>query len=169
MKKIFTSALGLGVFVCSNVCIAATPISIEGQASITVVEQAVITKVKDMTFGTVTSPGIAGNFVLDKNGTFTCPSGWMCTGTPERAEFEIQAGSSPVSLTYTDGKLAHKSQSANTFTLRIDGPQTLTINSSTHKGTLRLGGTLNIPRLALAGDYSTSNSGGTPYTVTVNY
>jgi len=146
---------------------AASNSSIEGKASAVIVEQLGIESVADMDFGTIIKPTYGGNVVLNASNYVTCPDNynWTCTGTPVSGKFMVYGANGTVNVTYTSGVLSDGN--GNTMNLTISGSSTLSITNG--RGSLSVGATLRIGDTTPAGSYSTSNNGGTPYTVTVNY
>lgn len=74
--------------------VAATPAAaaqITATATVNVVKPVSLTKVRDLSFGTITlASNTAVTAVISQAGVVTCPSGATCTGAPTSAMFNIQ-------------------------------------------------------------------------------
>lgn len=147
--------------------------STDGIASAVIVEQGAIEADIDMDFGVIIKPnGIKDDVILNTSNLITCPNsydGWTCSGSPKSGKFIAYGGNGTYDVSYTNATLSDGL--GNTMPLTINGPATITITNGT--GELYVGGTLTVgtgnANSQQAGNYSTSNSGGTPYTVTINF
>jgi hypothetical protein len=123
-----------------------------------------------MDFGTVAGGPIAGTVILDTFGSrsLTGDVQSLITGPGNAASFQVSGEPSQVySLTYGNGTLANA------------GGQQLSLSAFTDNSlgtlpgagveTFQVGATLSIGSNQPAGLYSTSNGGGSPYTITINY
>jgi len=166
MKKFSFLMLSLAVVTLfPRAGITAGPVDADGNASVVIVNQVGIESVQDMDFGTLISPGYNGTFTLSTSGTLSCASQWICTGTPAVGKFIVSANNASVNVTYQDGTLSDGA--GHTLALAVTGDNTVTLTNGT--GELKVGATLSTAWDTPAGTYSTANTGGQPYKVTVNY
>ncbi len=129
-----------------------------------------IAEIIPMDFGALAGGPVAGTVVLDTNGVrlVTGDVRTLGSGTASAASFQIFGEPNQVySLSFSDGSLV------NTIGDLVD-ITTFTNNSQgTIPGvgneTFEVGATLSIGSNQSSGDYSTSNAGGIPYTITINY
>jgi hypothetical protein len=147
--------------------------SIQGTSNAEILQSISVTEDAEMNFGRIFPNGNSGTASIPKTSdTITCVSGGTCTGTVTRGQFSISGSANiDVSISYVDGVLSDGS--GNTMALDIesatvDNDTTKTLDAS-GDATVYIGGILSITSSQIAGSYSTSNSGGTPYTVNVNY
>lgn len=146
----------------------ATPVS--GTASATSFTPLSITETVPMNFGTITGGSVAGTVVLDTGGgrASTVDIQLLASGPGNAASFQVSGEPNQAyTLAYGDGVLANASG-------QQIGLSAFTDNSSgtipgTGSDTFQVGATLSIGASQPAGLYSTTNGGGTPYTVTINY
>ena len=120
-----------------------------------------------MNFGLIAHDNTAKTVTLTNAGTVTCPANYLCTGTPTTGQFTVAGqGTENISITLAGGILSD----GNTHTLAL----TPTVASPTQAliagaATINVGASFTTVANQTAGLYSTENSGGLPYTVTVNY
>ena len=110
MKKVF-SLVGFSfafVTMFPKMCVTANSAEAEGFASVSIVEQVSIESERDMDFGTLISPGYAGDFVLPntENALVSCAPNWVCNGNPASGKFKILSNSQSVNVNYSDGVLS---------------------------------------------------------------
>ena len=166
MKKFSLVALGFcAIALCYKSDVMAASADADGNASVVIVNQVGIESVEDMDFGTLISPGYDGVFTLSTSGLLTCANNWVCSGSPTAGKFKISANNASVNVTYQNGVLSDGT--GNTLPLTVTGDTRVTMVHG--EGTLSVGATLNVPWGTSAGTYSTSNAGGSPYKVTVDY
>jgi hypothetical protein len=123
-----------------------------------------------MDFGTVAGGQTPGTVVLDTAGgrTFTGGAQILAAGPGASATFQITGEPNlSYTLSFSDGLLSN------------GGGQQMTLTNFTHTAsgtvpavgtdTFQVGASLNVDAIQPAGAYSTSNAGGTPYTVTISY
>ena len=123
-----------------------------------------------MDFGTIAGGQTPRTVVLDNAGgrTFTGDTQILAAGPGASATFQISGEPNlSYTLTFSNGVLSNA------------GGQQMTLTSFTHTAsgtvpaagsdTFQVGATLNVDAIQPAGAYSTSNAGGTPYTVTISY
>ena len=103
--------------------------------------------------------------------TITCPTGGVCTGSVNRGEIIISGSNNMgVNISYTNGVLI-----SGTDTMALDinnvaiGNETSTTLSASGEATIYIGGLLTVASNQASGSYSTSNPGGTPYVISVDY
>jgi hypothetical protein len=133
-------------------------------APLAIVEQAV------MNFGTLAGGQTPGTVVLDTAGgrSFTGGAQILAAGPGASATFQLTGEPNlSYTLSFTDGVLSD------------GGGQQMTLTNFTHTAsgimpaagtdTFQVGASLNVDAIQPAGAYSTSNAGGTPYTVTISY
>lgn len=146
----------------------ATPVN--GTASATAFTPLGIVESVAMDFGTVAGGPIAGNVVVDTSGgrTATGDVQLLAAGPGSAATFQVSGEPNQTySLAFGNGTLTNAGGqviSVSTFTDNSLG----TIPGSGSE-TFQVGATLGIGSNQPAGNYSTANSGGSPYTVTINY
>ena len=167
LKNIFR-ALGLGIVFSTlfpRESMTAGSTSADGNVSVTIIEQASIESEADIDFGTLISPGYQGTFTVNTSGLLSCATNWVCTGTPSAGKFKILSNTASVDVSYQDGVLSDGL--GHTLTVKVDGQKALSVVNGS--ATLYVGAELEVPYGTSAGLYSTSNTGGTPYKVTINY
>ena len=143
--------------------------STSGTASAVVEAPLTVAQDAEMNFGTVTGGATPGTVVLDTAGARTVTGGAQVIA--------LNPGSAGIfTITGEAGRTYVVTFSASA-TLS-DGSNTMTVDSFTHNssGTLvgnsesfQVGGTLNVGANQISGSYSTTNAGGSPFTITVNY
>lgn len=146
--------------------------SINGTATATAITPLSISEALPMGFGMVAGGTLAGTVVLDINGnrTTTGDGQILAAGAGTAATFNV-SGEQSLSyvISYGSGVLSDglgNTMSVNNFTDNRAGVGTL---SAVGTDTFNVGATLTLYPLQPAGNYSTANAGGTPYSVTVNY
>ena len=165
----------LGVFSLLAMGLSKTVLSAsaDGNASAVIVEQGGIESEVDMDFGVIVKPsGQAAKVKVSTSGLITCGdanSGWVCTGSPSAGKFKVYGSNGTYSVSYADGILSDGK--GNTMSLRVEGVSSITLANG--EASLLVGGELDVGNdngnTQASGTYSTSNAGGTPYTVTVNF
>ena len=146
----------------------ATPVS--GTASATAFAPLSITETVSMDFGTLSGGPIAGSVILDTGGgrSATGDVQLLAAGPGSAASFQVSGEPNQAySLAFGNGTLANGSGQTigvGTFTDNSLG----TIPGSGTE-TFQVGATLSIGSNQPAGNYSTANGGGVPYTITINY
>ena len=123
-----------------------------------------------MDFGTIAGGSVSGTVILNTgNGRITTGDAeTLAAGPGNAATFEVAGEpNNSFSLSFSDGILANASG------------QQMNVTSFTHNsaGTIpgsgpesfQVGATLNVGASQQSGTYSTSNAGGNPYSVTINY
>jgi hypothetical protein len=149
----------------------AQAVDVDGNADATVIAPLSIVENAAMDFGTVAGGANADTIVMDTAG------GRTVTGTD--AQIIATGPGSAGNFTITgEPNQAYTVTFSASATLDDGGGNTMTVDTFTDNSpsplsgagtdTLLVGGTLNIGANQAAGAYST-NFGGTPYTVTVNY
>lgn len=136
-----------------------------------------IETVKDINYGTIAIDPAVGSYALrlEGNGSVTCPSSYVCTGTTSRGEYNITgAPSTPVSISMTGSTATLSDGVGNTLVFDpsfYTGGDSLTGFSLGGSGTLffAVEGKLYLTGNEVAGTYSSQNAGGSGYTITVNY
>jgi hypothetical protein len=165
------AALALVAITC-GINKASAQSSATAPASATIVTPITITKTVDMEFGNAAvQASTGGTVVLDPASTRTATSGVTLpavTGTVSAASFDIAGTANytyaitlPTTLTINDG--GTNNMTVNTFT---SNPSTTGTLSASGTDVLTVGATLNVGAGQAAGTYT---SGGSPFTVTVNY
>ena len=144
---------------------------VNGNADAEVIEPLAITEVSAMDFGTVAGGPGADSIVMDTTGARTV------TGTDAQIIAAGAGSAGNFSITGEPNQAYSVTFSASA-TLDDGGGNTMTVDTFTDNApsplsgagtdTLLVGGTLNVGASQTAGTYSTT-TGGTPYTVTVNY
>ena len=123
-----------------------------------------------MDFGTVAGGSFAGTVILDTVGGRT-PTGdaqTLLAGPGTAASFQVSGQPSQVyALTYGIGTLASPSGEQMNVTSFIDN--SLGTLPGTGTETFQVGATLAIGVSQSAGTYTTTNGGGAPYSITINY
>ena len=164
-------ALGATVMLASQVGSIAKAASVNGNADAVVIAPLTIVENAAMDFGSVAGGANADTIVMDTTGnrTVTGPDAQIiATGPGSAGNFTITG----------EPNQAYTVSFSLSATLDDGGGNTMTVNNFTDNNpspldaggtdTLLVGGTLNIGASQAAGNYSTT-TGGTPYTVTVNY
>lgn len=148
--------------------------TVNGRADATVIAPLSITENAAMDFGTISGGPAAGTVVLDTANarTTTGDAEIIAAGAGSAGDFTV-TGQPNQAYTLTF--------SASGTLERALGPETMIVDTFTHNagatpiipggGTqnIRVGATLNVGANQTAGDYSTANGTGVPYTITVNY
>jgi len=145
--------------------------TVNGNADALVIDPLSIVENSAMDFGTVAGGPNADTIVMDTTG------GRTVTGTD--AQIIATGAGSAGNFTITgEPNQAYTVSFSASATLGDGGGNTMTVDSFTDNSpsplsgagtdTLLVGGTLNVGASQAAGNYSTT-TGGTPYTVTVNY
>ncbi len=162
--------LGLAVTLTALTITVANADTIDGTATATVVAPLSIAQDTVMDFGSIAGGAAIGTVVMDTSG------GRTATGDAEIIDlspgtagaFTITGESGQVfSVTFTDGTLTDTGggnpMTVHTFTDTADGLLSAATESFT------VGATLNVGVNQVPDSYSTANSNGTMYTITVNY
>jgi hypothetical protein len=128
----------------------------------------------NMDFGMVASGSTGGMIVLNEvSGARTVASGDAdvvsnaASGTPGTFTIQGNAGLS-FNVSYVDGTLTDPS-GANAMTISNFTDTTATLTLTGGLDAFSVGATLQLNPYQPAGNYSTANPGGTPYSITVNY
>ena len=166
LKRLALAICAMGIFVGS-----AQADTVNGRADAVVIEPLSITENISMDFGTVAGGPAIGTVVLDVAGarTTTGDAEIIAAGAGAAGDFTItgqasQAYTLSFSASATLATGLGPTMTADTFTDNSLG--TLPAGGSE---TFQVGATLNVGASQAAGNYSTANGGGAPYTVTVNY
>lgn len=132
-----------------------------------------VESVQDLSFGTVAIDPDGGpqTITMLSNGTRACPASYVCSGASSVARLRITGRPSTSAYVTTTGSSAVLSDgSGNTLTFVPDQTSSWGIyidGSSAH--TISLGGTIDFTGNEVAGVYSSRNSGGSGFLVTVAY
>lgn len=117
-----------------------------------------VTKTRDLQFGQIAVNG-SGNVVIGADGTGSCPTTIICTGTRDSASFTVTgtAGTGvTANVVQTSINLVHATDTTKIFLLdgfTVDFPTGSTLTSGTTN--FNVGGTLHVTTAAaLAGVYS---------------
>ena len=164
-------ALGATLALASQAGSVAMAAQEDGSAVAVVIAPLIVTENTAMDFGTVAGGANADTIVLTTAGARTA------TGTDAQV---IGAGGAAGNFTVSgEAGSSYVVTFSASATLSDGGGNTMTVNNFTDNNpspidgggsdTLLVGGTLNIGANQAAGNYSTANGGGAPYTVTVNY
>lgn len=86
-------------------------------------------------------------------------------GTPAAGKFRVVSNGQSVNVEYQNGVISDGN--GHTLDVVVSGDNTVPIQNG--EGILYVGATLSVPQGVPAGNYSSSNVGGTPYRVTVAY
>ena len=171
--KMNKKLLGFGVAMAVSIHLngVAMAASTNGTADALVITPIAITETAAMNFGTVAGGANADTIVMDTAGVRTI------TGSDAQVIAASASSAGTFSITGEAGQAYTVTFSASA-TLS-NGTDTMTVDTFTDNApspidgggtdTLLVGGTLNVGANQASGAYSTSNAGGTPYTVTVNY
>lgn len=139
----------------------------EGHGDFNIYESMEWTEADDVDFGTINMDPAGGNVSIDyTDGSISCGVHDCSTGLPhDRGRFYVtDAPPSPTcTFTYTNGTL---SDGTNTITFTPSGPSSQNVSTSPN---IYVGGTLAIQAGQPEGDYSTGNTGGSPYTITAAF
>ena len=123
-----------------------------------------------MNFGTVAGGSFPGTVILGTgNGRITTGDAQtLATGPGNAATFEVAGEpNNSFSLSFSDGVLANGSgQQMNVTSFMHNSAGTI---PGSGPGSFQVGATLNVGASQQSGTYSTSNAGGNPYSVIVNY
>ena len=128
-----------------------------------------LTRVSDLDFGTIVlAPGTWSNATvsISRTGQFSCASANLtCTGAPAVATYSVSGSNNEVvKITAPNVVLTNQSNPAQTLTLVVDSPGTVTLDSGGKKGTdFSLGGSITVSSATASGLYA-----GT-FDVTVDY
>ncbi|MEM7561750.1 MAG: DUF4402 domain-containing protein [Pseudomonadota bacterium] len=129
-----------------------------------------ISETLPMDFGTVAGGPSPGSVILDtSNGRIaTGDAQLLSVGVGNSASFQVSGEPNQVySIVYGDGTLASSGGQQITVTNFTDNSNGSIPGAGTE--TFQVGATLNLGPNQPAGSYSTSNGGGIPYTITINY
>lgn len=154
--RIAAAAAALATLSFGSVANAAA--SASATATAQVLSTLAVTKTRDLQFGQIAVNG-NGNIVLNADGTGSCPSTIICTGSRNSAQFSVTgtAGAGvTAAVTQTSIDLVHATDTTKKFTLdtfTVDFPAGSTLTSGSTS--FNVGGTLHVTSAAaLAGVYS---------------
>ena len=127
-----------------------------------------------MDFGMVASGPSGGTVVMDVNGnrTVTGDGQILAAGPGSPATFSVSGEPNlSYSIIYSAGTLSDGLVNKNTLTVDAftDSKSGLGTLDTNGNDSFNVGATLNLGAMQPAGNYSTANGGGSPYTITVNY
>lgn len=149
---------------------AGTATPVNGTASATAFTPLSITETVSMDFGTLSGGPLAGSVILDTGGgrSATGDVQLLAAGPGTAATFQISGEPSQAySLAFGNGTLANGSGQTIGISAFTDNSLGTLPGSGTE--TFQVGATLAIGANQPAGNYSTANGGGVPYTITINY
>ncbi len=169
MKKILgVSLFALTVMMGSN---AVEAVTADGEARINMIQALTLTQTQSINYGDVAVDGAGAVNMAHSSGAIAC-SGFTshsCPATGSTGEFSV-AGKSNVSVAVsvsTNATMAHADSSTLTFVPSLSSTSvTLDGNGG---GNVSVGGAVALTGTESAGEYSTTNSGGTPYQINVVY
>ncbi|MGD8420405.1 MAG: DUF4402 domain-containing protein [Gammaproteobacteria bacterium] len=149
---------------------AGTATPVNGTASATSFTPLGIVESVAMDFGTVAGGPLAGNVLLDTAGTRSATGDvqLLAAGPGSPATFQVTGEANQAySLSFGNGTLAN----AGGQLISVSGFTDNSLGTIPGSGseTFQVGATLGIGSNQAAGNYSTANGGGSPYTVTINY
>ncbi|MBN1783835.1 MAG: DUF4402 domain-containing protein [Alphaproteobacteria bacterium] len=170
MKHIF------GLFSCF-LCMSSVVIGANGTGAVEFLAPVAVQHTQNVNFGTVAIDPTAGTQTVTRSvttGSRVCPAAYVCTGTSQNGLFTITGyPSASISLSVV-GQLATLSDGAGhtltfdpTFYDEVDST-TRVLDASGVK-VFSVGGSITFTGNEVAGTYSSQNSGGSGYTITVNY
>lgn len=138
-----------------------------GDAQVIIRSGLSITQAQSMNFGVIDHDATSQAVAMTVAGVVTCGTYTCTAGTRQQAQFTITgAGTATVNVTKVDGVLSDGA--GNTIALAPTLPGA-TIALAAGTATLNVGGTFTPIATQVTGLYSTSNSGGVPYIINVNY
>ena len=146
----------------------ATPVN--GTASATAFTPLSITETISMDFGTLAGGPIAGSVILDTAGGRSATGDVQLLAAAPGSAAAFQVSGEPnqaYSLAFGNGTLAIGSGQTIGVSAFTDNSLGTIPGSGTE--TFQVGATLSIGSNQPAGNYSTANGGGVPYTITINY
>ena len=128
MKSVFAASALAVIAMSASPASAATSTA---SASINVVKPVQLTKLTDLTFGTVTFAGGSsgtGTVSISQAGVITCTTGATCTGTPSAANFNVQ-GTNKMTVLITV-PTASLSNGTDTMTFTPNAPASVYLPNS---------------------------------------
>lgn len=174
MKKIF--ALFAINFLISSVALAATG---SGHAQAELTNPLVVTNALDVKFGTISIDPSAGPQSIEINAysQVTCPPAYVCSGATQAGAVFVDGApntSVHISVTGSTATLSNGLGETLVFDPYIDlyssqtEATTKSLNASGRVSNA-IGGTITFTGNEIGGVYNTTKTGGSGYTVTVNY
>jgi len=167
MKKIFGTALALGIFgvLTASTASAQSSVIVSTAANAHVLAKLQLTKSSDLNFGDLVAGAAAGTVVVDVAGARTSTGGVsLAVGTVSQAAFNVQGEPNktytitvPASVNITSGA---NTMAVNTFVLSPTSPATIPAGGSQ---ALNIGATLNVGANQATGSYTNN------FNVTVAY
>jgi len=172
MKKILLTSLFALATVISVGAHASESDQADGTARVKVRKALKIQESQVMDFATVTLGTGSSTVSIDNTGAVsTTNNTYVPSGTGSAGSFDIVGpDSQALTVTYTDGTLANTS--GDTIALTVDGVTgnaTSVTTDSIGNANLTVVGNLAFTGNEPNDDYSTENTSGVPYTVTVSY
>ena len=123
--------------------------------SVNVVKPVSLSKLQDMTFGTLTFSGFTGTrtIVMSRTGTLTCAADIVCSGVPKQARFNIQGTNKMTAgITVAPSSL---SNGIDSIPFTPDAPSSIYMPNSGAPGIdFDIGGSLSISSTLVGGTYS---------------
>jgi hypothetical protein len=126
----------------------------------TVVKPLTLTKIQDLSLGTVTlKPGSwsGATVAVSRTGVLSCANGnTICTGSAVPAQFTATGSNSQtVKVTAPNVTMINQSDATKTLTLTVDAPATITLPNSGSKGLdFGVGGSVTLSSTTANGTYS---------------
>ena len=165
MKK---SLLSIASIVALGFTSSAFGASIGGDAQVILTKSISMEQSQSLNFGVIEHDGSAQSVSISPSGTVACGSYTCTAGTSQEGIFKITGSDgSTINLTKTDGVLSDGDGHTINIVPSFTAP---TITGSVSGTNVSVGASLGtIAASQVAGIYSTSNVGGSPYVITANY
>lgn len=131
---------------------------VNAQAKAKVVKPSALSAIQDLDLGTlILAPGSwsGATIVLTRDGVLTCAANVTCSGASQVALYNVSGSNQQtVTINAPDVTMANQSDPAQTLTLAVDSPASVSLTNSGAPGTnFPIGGSITVNSTTVAGTY----------------